>query len=260
MPRWLEKVLYGYECQSYRNFEIVIADDGSGDETRQLIDKFNMNSDLDIQHVWHEDDGFQKCRILNKAIVASKYDYLLFSDGDCIPKNDFLEIHAQHAERGFFLSGGYFKLPMSISEKIEKAHIQSGKAFDLSWLKQQGLNSSIKNWKLSSSGVLESLLNSLTPTNASWNGHNASGWKADMIEINGFNEEMAYGGEDREFGERLFNLGVKSKQLRYSAICLHLDHERGYVNEAVLKKNLKIRNHTKKHMVIKTPNGINKIR
>jgi len=259
MPQWLEKVLWGYECQIFKDFEVVIADDGSGEETRQLIQRFQQGSDLDIQHVWHEDNGFQKCRILNQAITKSKYDYLLFTDGDCIPKNDFLSIHAEKAERGYFLSGGYFKLPMDISKAINKSHIQSGEAFDLEWLRSQGLRKTIKNWKLSSKGNLEKALNWATPTNASWNGHNASGWKEDMLKINGFNEDMAYGGEDREFGERLFNMGIKSKQIRYSAICIHLDHARGYVKPEMLDKNLAIRKNTKQNKVIVTPNGINKV-
>jgi glycosyltransferase involved in cell wall biosynthesis len=81
-PEWLEKVLWGYECQTYSNFEIVIADDGSGTATQQMIDKFKKHSTLDILHVWHEDRGFQKSEILNKAIAGATTDYLIFSDGD----------------------------------------------------------------------------------------------------------------------------------------------------------------------------------
>src|SRR5262245_85520 len=108
-PKWLEKVLWGYESQTHRDFEVVIADDGSGEPTRELIEKFKKESSLQIIHVWHPDDGFQKSAILNKAIVASTTDYLVFSDGDCIPRNDFLEVHAQNLSPGHFLSGGYFK-------------------------------------------------------------------------------------------------------------------------------------------------------
>src|SRR5688572_14083940 len=86
---WLQKVLWGFENQTYRNFEMVIADDGSGDTTRKLIDDFRCNSGLEIQHVWHEDRGFQKSQILNKAIQAAVSDYLIFTDGDCIPRKDF---------------------------------------------------------------------------------------------------------------------------------------------------------------------------
>ena len=99
-------------------------------------------------------------------------------------------------------------------------------------------------------------MENLTPTNASWNGHNSSGWKKDLLAVNGFDERMQYGGQDRELGERLFNKGIKSKQIRYSAICLHLDHSRGYKNEDSLVKNKSIRKDTKKENKSFTPYGI----
>ena len=117
-PAWLRLTLYGYLFQTDPAFEIVIADDGSGEETRELIERFKTTSDLHIQHVWHADAGFQKCTILNKAIKAAKGDYLILSDGDCVPRNDFIAVHKAHADPGFYLSGGYFKLPMQTSHAI----------------------------------------------------------------------------------------------------------------------------------------------
>jgi hypothetical protein len=113
--------------------------------------------------------------------------------------------------------------------------------------------------KLSTSAFLSRFLNTITPTNPSWNGHNSSGWKADLMAVNGFNNEMKYGGEDRELGERLFHLGVKSKQIRYSAVCVHLEHARGYVSDEVWEKNNQIRATTLKNKVIKTSTGISEL-
>ena len=163
------------------------------------------------------------------------------SDGDCIPRFDFVEIHVKHREEGFFLSGGYFMLPMHISNLISEQDIYDGHCFDLKWLKANGLKPSFKNNKLTSTGLKSWILNLFTPTNASWNRHNASGWKKDIMAINGFDERMQYGGQDRELGERLFNNGLKSKQIRYSAICVHLDHPRSYKTKASIDKNLEIR-------------------
>jgi hypothetical protein len=118
------------------------------------------------------------------------------------------------------------------------------------------LKSSPKNVKFLTSGLSAKFLNFITPTNASWNGHNSSGWKKDLVAVNGFNQEMQYGGQDRELGERLFNKGLKSKQIRYSAICVHLDHKRGYVNKETWQKNYAIRAYTRKNKVIKTQIGI----
>jgi len=244
-PDWLAKVLYGYNNQTYRDFEVIIADDGSNQETIDLIESLKTEVFYNIIHVWHEDNGFQKSQILNKAILACTTDYILMSDGDCIPRQDFLEVHYKFREIGYFLSGGYFMLPMDISKAITKKDIYEGNCFDLKWLKDNGLKLSFKNNKLTAKGIKASLLNAITPTNASWNGHNASGWKKDILAINGFDERMQYGGQDRELGERLMNLGIKSKQIRYSAVCVHLDHKRGYKNEETINKNLQIRKETK---------------
>ena len=97
MPEWLSKSVWGFACQSLPPHEVLIADDGSRDETRQTIERLRRETKLNIHHVWHEDDGFQKCRILNRAVEQASGDYLLFSDGDCIPRHDFIE---QHAPRG----------------------------------------------------------------------------------------------------------------------------------------------------------------
>lgn len=258
-PKWLEKVLWGYCHQSHSKFELIIADDGSGEDTKKMIDRFQSESALQIKHVWQEDEGFQKCKILNKALLASQSDYLIFTDQDCIPRYDFVETHLKFAAKGFFLSGGYFKLPMDLSLLISRKDIEKQEAFQLKWLVEKGLKCTFKCSKLWRNKNWAAIMNAITPAAASWNGCNSSGWKSDMLLINGFNEDMQYGGQDREFGERLWNLGLKSKQIRYSAICLHLDHKRPYKTEDTLKKNKAIRNSTRQTKQIETPNGIRKL-
>jgi glycosyltransferase involved in cell wall biosynthesis len=253
---WLRKVLIGFSVQTETDFEIVIADDGSKTGTRELLATFATKFKYPIVHVWQEDEGFQKSKILNKAILQSNADYLLFTDGDCIPRKDFVATHLQHQEKGYFLSGGYFKLPMAISEVISEEDIISQNCFNLSWLKSKGFKANFKSSKLTQSHLFARFMNWITPTKRSWNGHNASGWKMDLMAINGFNQEMQYGGLDRELGERLFNYGLLSKQIRYSAICLHLDHERGYFNQEGWNKNLAIRAYNKKNKITVTKNGI----
>ncbi len=242
---WLKKVIWGYNTQTYRNFEMVIADDGSRQETFDLIEELKKEVFFPIIHVWHEDNGFQKSQILNKAILACTTDYIMMSDGDCIPRPDFVEQHIKFREEGYFLSGGYHKLPLQLSQNITKEDIYSGKSFDVSWLKKNGMDSSFKNNKVSATGLKSTILNFLTPTTPSWNGHNASGWKKDILAVNGFDERMQYGGQDRELGERLVNYGIKPKQIRYSTVCLHLDHPRGYATPESINKNKNIRKETK---------------
>ncbi len=255
---WLEKVLYGYNCQLFKDFEVVIADDGSGPATRELIDRMRQEVFFDIVHVWQEDEGFQKSRILNKAILACRADYIIMTDGDCIPRNDFVQVHQINKEKGYFISGGYYMLPMNISHRITRADIESQRCFDINWLREEGIPNTFKNSKLTARGFISKFLNTVTPTNASWNGHNSSGWKKDILNVNGFDERMQYGGQDRELGERLFNFGIKSKQLRYSAVCVHLDHKRGYKTPESLAKNAAIRRDTRKNKQVWTHYGITK--
>ena len=89
-PEWLAKVLYGYNTQTYRNFEVIIADDGSDERTRLCLELIQKEVFYSIKHVWHEDNGFQKTIILNKAILEVTTEYLLMTDGDCIPREDFI--------------------------------------------------------------------------------------------------------------------------------------------------------------------------
>lgn len=255
-PVWLEKVLWGFYYQTFKDFELIIADDGSTNQTKLVIENFQRQTNMHIRHVWQEDQGFQKTRILNKALALCSCDYVVFTDGDCIPRADFLEVHHQQKAPGRFLSGGYFKLPMNTSWLIEPSHIQSGAAFKIDWLVKHGLKPSRKVMKLNATGLKQKWLNLLTPAKASWNGHNASAWRTDLFNVNGFDERMQYGGEDRELGERLINAGIKGKQIRYSAICLHLDHARGYVEPHMLKANLQVRKTTKQSKLTKTAFGM----
>ncbi|WP_418696878.1 glycosyltransferase [Bacteroides sp.] len=171
-PAWLEKVLWGYLYQTHPADEIVIADDGSKEDTRLLIESFK--SKLPIKHVWHEDNGFQKSRILNSALIASQSDYLIFTDQDCIPRKDFIATHLEYAEKGYFLSGGYFKLPMSISLMLKPEDIKNENAFSISWLKKQHMKYNFKCTKLIRNKFFTNLMNVITTAKATWNGCNAS--------------------------------------------------------------------------------------
>lgn len=255
---WLRKVLWGFNCQTFKNFEIVIADDGSGSKTKKLIDTISKEVFYPIVHVWQEDEGFQKSKILNKAVTACNSEYIIMTDGDCIPREDFVHVHYINKQQGYFISGGYYMLPMNISKAITVEDINKQNCFNIQWLLEMGIPKTFKNKKLTAKGWISKIFNMITPTNASWNGHNSSGWKKDIVNVNGFDERMQYGGQDRELGERLFNFGIKSKQLRYSAVCVHLDHKRGYKTPESIAKNKGIRKETRDKKLVWTYYGITK--
>ncbi|MDX1587464.1 MAG: glycosyltransferase family 2 protein [Oleiphilaceae bacterium] len=258
-PLWLEKVLWGYSVQEHRDFEIVIGDDGSTEETREVIDRLRGETGMTIKHLWQEDKGFRKCRILNKAILEVASEYVVFTDGDCIPRKDFLAVHAREAEPKTYLSGGYHKLPMSTSEAISREDILTGRCFDLQWLKEHGLKSSYKNSKLTAGPLRARLYNRLTPTACNFKGSNGSAWLSDILAVNGFDERMPWGGLDREFGVRLINLGVRPKHVRYNAIVVHLDHKRGYKNPELVAANKALRLDRQKNRIIRTEDGIDQL-
>lgn len=243
-PDWLERALVAYARQSTADFELIVADDGSGDDTRARIDALRPTLPFLLKHVWHADQGFRKCTILNRAIEVAAANYLIFSDGDCLPRADFVGVHLHARAPRRFLSGGYCKLPRATSAALDKSQIERGAHTDPAWLRAHGVAWDHRLWKLSASGWRAGLLNAITPARASWNGHNASGWRRDIESVNGFDERMQYGGEDRELGERLENAGIRGKRVRYQAVVVHLDHDRGYVRPEMLAANRRIRDYT----------------
>lgn len=239
-PWALERVLWGYSCQTTREFELLIADDGSDRETLKTIRRVSHTSGLRARHVWHEDRGFRKSEILNQAIAASTGDYLIFSDGDCIPRRDFVEVHAQLATPGRFVSGGYLKVPERVSRKIGVAEIRSGLFADLDWLRAQGWRPGRRALRLTRQPALARAFDAVTPTRTQFGGHNASTWRTAIEEANGFEAEMGYGGLDKALGMRLRNLGLRGRQARFRAICIHLHHGRPYRDAEVVRRNREI--------------------
>ena len=254
--QWLKKVLIGFQHQREKDFEVIIADDGSGPATKKVIDEFNGVFNYPIKHIWHEDLGFRKSMILNKAIAKSESEYLLFTDGDCIPREDFISVHLKMKKPGYFLSGGYYKLPLHISNLITEKDIKNQNCFNLSWLIKNKININFKLTKFINFSFFNTFMDWVTPTKKSWNGHNSSGFKKDILAVNGFNEEMNYGGMDREIGERMFNNDILSKQIRYRAICIHLDHKRSYSSSEMWKKNNMIRAYNRQKKITFIEKGV----
>jgi glycosyltransferase involved in cell wall biosynthesis len=257
-PEWLEKVLWGFEAQTFRDFELLVADDGSDDRTRTLLDRLRPQLGFPLRHVWHAHDGFRKCTILNAAIAVAEGEYLFFTDGDCIPRPDVLAVHAANARRGAFISGGYLKLPIETSRRIMREDILAGRATDHEWLRRNGVPRSKRLARLKWGPIVAAFLDRITTTRATFNGHNASAWRDDLVRVNGFDERLEYGGLDRELGERLENAGVRGRQFRHRALVVHLDHPRGYRNTEAMARNRAIRDEVAAQRITRAPVGLDR--
>ncbi|HEX7804069.1 MAG TPA: glycosyltransferase [Pseudoxanthomonas sp.] len=254
--RWLEKAFIGYLVQTHKRFEIIVADDGSRPETAKMVSRFAALESVPVRHIWHEDRGYRRQEILNKAIPWAKYDYIVFTDGDCIPRRDFLELHARMARNGHFLSGGYCRLDLRTSLMLEADDIIDGTCFKPSWLRsRQRLG--ISSWlKLGSNPTSAKFLDAAIMAGATFNNYNSSAWKRDLIAVNGYDERIKHDDADRELGERLVNAGIKGLQIRHRAVCIHLDHDRPCRTAGALRNGHEIRQETRSLKRIKTPFGI----
>lgn len=259
-PNYLRRVLQGFGNQTTDDFEIVVGEDGCTDETRDVIDAFAAGSRLQIRYVSQTHQGFGKTRILNRAIDSARGEYLIFTDGDCVPRRDFVDAHLRLATPGRFLSGGCYRLDRDLTDRILDGSVDYASFTDVSWLKGDGGNVPRKWLWIQKTPWLARILDLATTTRPSFNGHNASAWKADVVAANGFNHEMRYGGLDRELGERLENAGVLGMQIRHRAVCFHLDHDRGYVNEADWQRNRDIRKRVRQTGITRATQGLDQIR
>ena len=240
-PQRLEKTLWGYLAQSVDDFEVVVADDGSTEETTRLLESYQPEFEtrgIPLRQVWHADFGFQKNRILNRALCEANGEYCIFTDGDCIPRNDFVEAHRTLRRPGRFLAiGSHINLKSSVHTNIDRDDISSGRAFAADWLGKKSLLSWSERMRLTAGPSLRPWLNLSTHRPSVFTGNGSSVWRDAALAINGFDERMRYGGEDKDFGFRLTALGLTSKMCKFSLICLHQDHPRPYVEPKVLAAN-----------------------
>ncbi len=229
MPRHLELVCAGLLRQSNRNFEVLFCDDGSGEATAQVIQKFTRDSGIPTQHLWQEHQGFRKCRILNRALERAQGDIAVFLDGDCVPHQHYVRDHLEHQEKGYYLAGRRVELGKRLSENLTLEMVSQGffnspkPQFIWSVLRgdSEYLNRSIRvTWH-----PLRKLLK--MDRIVDLKGCNYSVPRKALEEINGFDEVYeGYGREDTDVELRLQNLGLKIKSLKGLALQFHVWHPR----------------------------------
>lgn len=219
-PDALRIYLEGVRRQTRFPDEIIIGDDGSTDETRQMIEEIKKEFPIPIIHLWHEDDGFRKAKMRNKCLAKANGDYIIETDGDIFMHPKFIADHLRLAEKGYYVKGGRVNLGKELTEEICK----SGKWRRIyPWTK--GIESKPENgFRLK---LLSLYLAPRYRQNASPGlGCNMSYWREDFIKINGYDEFfVGWGGEDWDFAHRLLRSGLKKRYLKFAGIVYHLWHE-----------------------------------
>lgn len=220
-PQALAAVLNSVRHQIELPFEVLIADDGSTDETRQLIRKTAEGFPCPVQHIWQEDNGFQAAAIRNKAAIKAKSEYIVFIDGDTLVRPDFIQNHCRLARRGFFSAGNRVLLSKDFSQQVLSESLPVAQWLPHQFSKQQ-VN---RSWALYTFplGPLRLL------KKTQWRGVktcNLGIWKEDLICVNGFDESfVGWGYEDSELAIRLLNRGFKHLDCRFAATVMHLWHQ-----------------------------------
>ncbi|WP_413700204.1 glycosyltransferase [Psychromonas sp. KJ10-10] len=238
----LALVFSALEKQTEKDFEVVIADDGSNEESLQTLQEMSQISTLNILHSWQEDSGFRKNRCLNKAIQASHSDYLIFIDGDCIPQSHFIEDHLSEAQAGVCLNGRRADLSDKMTSLLRKsANPAKFIAENRYKMLHDYLLGNGKNIEKGFRITHPKLRKIIQKKNKGLVGCNFSLFKQDLLKINAFDEryEAPGVGEDSDIDFRLRLAGITIKPLFYKAIQVHLYHKilpRSDVNEALFKQ------------------------
>lgn len=223
-PDALQCVLHSLAHQSDQGFEIVVADDGSDEHTKHVIDHFVKTTPLSLTHIWHENLGFRAAAIRNKAVAKAKGDYLIFLDGDCALPSNFIKNHRNLSEKGFFVAGNRVLL----SEKATATFLKTQKLFFKQslwqWIKSQW-RGECNRW-LPLVTIPLGILRKARPRK--WKGAktcNLGLFRQDFIAVNGFDENyIGWGFEDSDLIIRLQNYGIKHKTGQYNIPVLHLWH------------------------------------
>ena len=254
---YLKLVLAGFEKQTEKDFELIIADDGSRKEVVDEINKISTNYSFPIKHVWHSDEGFRKNKILNVAIINSASDYLIFIDADCVPHSRFVEEHLKEKLTNTVCTGRRVNLSQKITDVLSESKIKEGYL-------ENNILLMIEDALFGKSNYVEKgfyfknkfLKNYFNKKPRGLLGCNFSLHKNDILAINGFDEryEAPAIGEDSDVQFRLELNGINVKSLNHIAVQYHLYHKL----QERLEKNLILFDEVKKSNLAITPFGLKK--
>jgi glycosyltransferase involved in cell wall biosynthesis len=223
-PDALGAVIRSLEKQSDRQFEVVVADDGSGSDTEDVVKRAQTSLQAPLTHVWQEDTGFRLAAVRNLATSRARGDYLIYLDGDCIVRQNFVRAHRDLAEAGWCVTGGRVLL----SEGFTHQALASGIAIE-DWSIADAAVAALQG-KINRARSLPRLpLGPLRKLGARrWQrlrGCNFSAFRSDVERVNGFDEcFQGWGFEDSDFAARLIESGVRLKNGRLATNVYHLWH------------------------------------
>jgi glycosyltransferase involved in cell wall biosynthesis len=215
-PVFLELVLMSVLKQELLPYEVIVADDGSGQETKKLVEEYQKNFSVPLLHVWHNDDGYRLSAIKNKAAAKASGGYIIFIDGDLLLHPLFIYDFAKNMKEGHihvgsrvFLSEAYTKQLVKHKNATVRLRPSEVEKNFIAGLRTPWLHHFIKG--------------STTHVNA--RGGLLGVFKNDYVKVNGFNEAFTgWGREDSELFVRLLNSGIKRKNIKFAAITYHLWH------------------------------------
>ncbi|HEV8481299.1 MAG TPA: glycosyltransferase [Candidatus Eisenbacteria bacterium] len=220
-PQFLEWILASLENQTLRDFEIVIADDGSGPEIGDLLRRAQSRFAHPVVHAWHEDQGFRKTIIVNQAVAQSTAPYLVFIDGDCILHHRFLERHMKRRRPGQALSGRRVMLDQAITSRLRTDDVRTMRIEKPGFWWQHVTNDRRNGFFLP---MLYGLRGAFTDRYTIL-GCNFSLHREDFLRVNGYDERIVGRGmEDTNLRMRLLNAGVRFKSISQEAIEYHCFH------------------------------------
>lgn len=223
-PDALAVVLRSLSRQADRDFEVIVADDGSGPETARVITEWASRLTVPLKHVWHDDRGFRLAEIRNRAIRAAGGTYCVFLDGDCLARPDFVAAHRRLAEPGWFVTGNRILLSRELTERILNNGLepeQWGFATFVSAHSRRGINRFAPLLALRLG-----LFRKLHPRR--WlgaRGSNMAFWRCDLETVDGFDSAFTgWGREDSDIFVRMIRAGIRRKDGRFGPGVLHLWH------------------------------------
>jgi glycosyltransferase involved in cell wall biosynthesis len=252
---YLKLVLAGFERQTEKNFEFILADDGSSSDVVEEIERISHNYSFPIIHIWQEDKGFRKNKILNRGIAAASSEYLVFIDADCIPHPRFVEEHILNAMQDVCLTGRRVNLSSEFTSRLTPDLISRG-FLDTNKIKIildgiSGRSSYVEKGFYFQNKILRKVLNT---KKRGILGSNFSLFKNNFIKINGFDERYIAPsiGEDTDVQFRLELIGVKIISVNHITVQYHLFHKL----QERLQKNLALFERIKEGKTAFTPFGL----